>query len=144
MLALPALALAWQGKVVRIVDGDTVEVLRGKEKVKVRVYGVDTPERRQPFGKRATQATASLVGNKRVEVEVMDVDRYGRTVARLHGPHGELSEELVRAGMAWVYTKYCKVQACARWAQVEAEARAVGIGLWSDPSAVPPWEWRRR
>jgi len=144
-LLLPSLAFGWQGKAVHIADGDTITVLRdGHEQVKIRVYGIDAPERGQPFGKRAKQFTASLVGNKVVEVDSVDQDRYGRTVGRVFLDGRELSEELVRAGMAWVYVKYCRIDACSQWAQAEAEARAAGRGLWSDPSAAPPWEYRRK
>jgi endonuclease YncB( thermonuclease family) len=143
LFLLPALAFAWQGKAVHIADGDTITVLRdGREQVRIRVYGVDTPERSQAFGKRAKQFTASMVGNKLVEIEPVDQDRYGRTVARVFVGGRELSEELVRAGMAWVYVKYCRIDACSQWAQAEAEARAAGVGLWADPSAAPPWEYR--
>lgn len=143
LFLLPALALAWQGKAVSIADGDTITVLRnGNEQVKIRVYGIDTPERSQAFGRRAKQFTASMVGNKVVEIEAIDQDRYGRTVGRVFVGGRELSEELVRAGMAWVYTKYCAIPDCSMWVQAEAEARASGVGLWSDPSAAPPWEYR--
>ena len=145
ILLLPTLALAWTGKAVHITDGDTIKVLRGKEQVKIRLYGIDCPERRQPFGRRASQFTAELVGNEMVEVRPIELDRYGRTVAQIILMDGRnLSEELVRAGLAWVYTRYCDQPVCERWLELEAKAREEKRGLWVDPTAAPPWAWRRR
>ncbi|TVM35638.1 thermonuclease family protein [Oceanidesulfovibrio marinus] len=140
----PKVVLAWQAKTVHIADGDTITVLRdGHEQVRIRVYGIDCPERKQPFGKRAKQFTSAMVGNHIVEVEPIDQDRYGRTVGRVFVAGKELSAELVRNGLAWVYRKYCRLGVCSQWAQAEAEARAAERGLWADPSAAPPWRYRQ-
>ena len=73
----------------------------------------------------------------------MDIDRYGRTVADIMVNEKSLSEELVKAGYAWVYPQYCKTPVCKKWYQYEAEARAQKIGLWSHPNPIPPWDFRR-
>lgn len=124
-LFFPVLAFSWQGKVVHITDGDTIVVLRDKTEVKIRLYGIDTPEKRQPFGTKAKRFTAKMAGTKRVEVEGMDVDRYGRTVALVYieGDGECLNEELVRAGYAWVYERYCKIRDCEHWQKLETVAR---------------------
>ena len=77
----PSFTWAWSGKVVGIEDGDTITVLRDKEQVIIRLYGIDCPEGGDPFGKEAKQYTSEMVFGKIVEVEPVDIDRYGRTEA---------------------------------------------------------------
>ena len=143
LIAVPGLSWAWSGRVVGIADGDTITVLRDKEQVKIRLYGIDTPERHQAFGNKAKQFTAKFVHGKVVEVEPVDVDRYGRTVALVTTFERSVNEELVNAGFAWVYTRYCDRPICERWKVLEYEARDAKRGLWNDPHAIPPWEFRR-
>ena len=143
-LFLPSLASAFSGKVVGIADGDTITMLRDKEQVRIRLYGIDTPERRQAFGNKARQFTAKLVHGKVVEVEPVDVDRYGRTVGIVQIEDVILNKELVKAGLAWVYTRYCDRPICERWRVLEQEAREAKRGLWVDPNPIPPWEFRRQ
>ena len=80
LINLPCLSWAWSGKVVGVADGDTITVLRDKEQVRIRFYGIDCPEGGQAFGKKAKQFTSDMVFGKEVEVEPVDMDRYGRTV----------------------------------------------------------------
>ena len=127
--------------VTRVRDGDSMEMRRGSTTVRVRVFGVDAPERGQPWSSRARQFTAGLVGNREVVVRVKDRDRYGRTVGEVILTDGRnLGEELVRAGLAWHYRVFSNDPTLAR---LEADARAAGRGLWSDPHPTPPWEFRR-
>lgn len=144
LLLLPHAALAWPGLVVGISDGDTITVPRnGREQVKIRLYGIDCPEKRQAWGSRATQATSRLCAGKVVDVQETDIDRYGRTVAIIMLPDGRaLQEGLVAEGMAWVWPRYCKLPVCQEWSELEDKARAGKAGLWRDPEPVPPWEWR--
>lgn len=145
LLLLPHAALAWPGLVVGISDGDTITVLRGgREQVKIRLYGIDCPEKRQAWGNRATQATGRLCAGKVVDIQEADIDRYGRTVGIVTLPDGStLQEILVMEGMAWVWPKYCKLPICQEWSAGEATAREAGVGLWQDEEPIPPWEWRR-
>jgi endonuclease YncB( thermonuclease family) len=139
-------ALAWPGKVVRVVDGDTIVVLNGQNKqIKIRLYGIDTPEKKQAFGQKAKQFTARLVWKKQVDVKSVTTDRYGRTIALVFfDNHKSLNQELIANGFAWVYRQYCTSRRlCKRWLQAESEARKLRRGLWSDPNPTPPWEWRR-
>jgi len=107
--------------------------------VKIRLYGIDTPERRQPFGTKAKQFTSDLCFGKTVEVETVDTDRYGRTVALIRSENGKvLKEEILSVGFAWVYERYCMKSICSEWKRLEDEARAVGLGLWKDKDPVPP------
>lgn len=144
LLTVPNLSSAWSGKVVGVADGDTITVLRDKEQVRIRLYGIDRPERGQAFGKRAKQFTSDMVMGKTVRIEPIDVDRYGRTVALVFLFRDLVNAELVYAGYAWVYTRYCKESFCGWWKQLEREAREAMRGLWRDPNPVPPWEFRRQ
>ena len=116
LILLPSFSWAFSGKVVGVADGDTITVLRDKEQVRIRLYGIDTPERGQPFSKRAKQFTSKLVLRKVVEVKVMDTDRYGRTVALVAVNKRILNEELLKAGYAWVYYQNCHELICYAWA----------------------------
>ena len=146
LLSLPVHTWAWSGEVVGITDGDTITVLNSKtqEDVKIRLYGIDTPERGQAFGKKAKQFTSDMVFGRLVEVEPVDIDRYGRTVALVTVFQRLVNEELANAGFAWVYTCCCDEPICERWKVLEYEAREAKRGLWADPNAIPPWEYRRK
>lgn len=139
---LPLVAEGFAGRVVSVADGDTITVLRGREQVRVRLYGIDCPESEQPFGRRARQRTAELVFGRTVTVRAQGRDRYGRLLGWVELPGGgTLNELLVAEGLAWHYRRYAPRE--ARLAQLEQEARAARRGLWQDPHPVPPWEWRR-
>ncbi|ALI99840.1 thermonuclease family protein [Rufibacter tibetensis] len=128
-------------KVIAIKDGDTVELLKDGKPLRVRLQGVDCPEKNQDYGTRARQFTSDLVFGKFVQLVVQDVDRYGRTVGEIILPDGRsLNQELVKNGFAWHYTAYSKDQELAR---LEAEARAEKRGLWEGPSPQAPWEFRQ-
>jgi endonuclease YncB( thermonuclease family) len=146
LLPLPCLSYAWSGKVVGITDGDTITVLNSKtsKDVKTRLYGIDCPEGEQAFSKRARQFTSKLVYGKIVEVTVMDTDRYGRTVALVAVNKQILNEELLKAGYAWVYYKYCHEMICHAWADYQFAAKLDKRGLWRDPDPIPPWEFRKK
>ena len=144
LLTFPCLAFAWSGKVVGIADGDTITVLRDKEQVRIRLYGIDTPERGQAFGKKAKQFTSKMVFGKVVEVHRMDTDRYGRTVALVSADKQLLNKELVKAGLAWVYDRYCSEPICESWRNFQLRAKIDKRGLWADPDPIPPWEFRRK
>ncbi|MFA6900429.1 MAG: thermonuclease family protein [Desulfurivibrionaceae bacterium] len=138
-----ASAHAWTGHVVAVTDGDTIKVLQDGRETKIRLYGVDTPEKKQAFGQKAKVFTASLVAGKMVDVEPVDQDRYGRTVGLVTVAGRSLNEELVKNGFAWVYRQYCRRGECSKWIEEESQVRATRIGLWVDPAPMPPWKWRR-
>src|SRR5215472_16406920 len=143
-LLAPLLAYAEQftGKVVGILDGDTISVLREGKAVKVRLYGVDTPEKAQAFGTQARKFTSDLVFQRDVTVEIRATDRYGRLVGEVLLPDGRsLNQELVKAALAWWYRPYAPNDPTL--AQLEAEARTAKRGLWADAQPVPPWQWRK-
>jgi len=144
LLLLPSISWAWSGKVVGVTDGHTITVLQEGEPEKIRLFGIDCLEKRQAFGTRAKQATSALVFGKVMGVEPLAVDRYGRTVALVTMGATLVNQELVRQGLAWVYPQYCKRPICGERKHLEAEAREARRGLWVDPQAVPPWEFRRQ
>lgn len=142
LLLMPSICLAWTGEVVGIADGDTITVLRDKTPVKIRLYGIDCPEKGgQAFGNKAKQFTSKMVFRKQVEIKPVDKDRYGRTVAWVYVDGKNLCEELVRNGLAWHYKKYSSDQSLS---DLETQARKGRVGLWRDPHALAPWEYRRK
>lgn len=145
-LLLPCPAWAWSGEVVGITDGGTITVLNRKtlKDVKIKLYGIDIPERGQAFSKKARQFTSKMVYGKVVEIHRMDTDRYGRTVALVALNKQLLNEELVKAGLAWVYDRYCHEMICYSWKSFQLRAKLDKQGLWSDPNPIPPWEFRRK
>lgn len=134
---------SWTGKVVGVSDGDTIKVLRNGEQVKIRLYGIDTPEKKQAFGQVAKRYTADFVAGKVVSVEPIDKDRYGRTVALVSANGISLNKELVQNGFAWVYGQYCKKEFCTEWKELEGQARSNRKGLWAESSPQTPWEFRK-
>ena len=135
---------AWPGKVVSVTDGDTIKVLHDGKEEKIRLYGIDTPEKGQDFGKKAQELTGSLVAGKIVEVQQKDIDRYGRIVGLVSVDGDSLSELIINNGYAWVYKQYCKEDFCSEWIKAEEVARSQKKGMWSDPHIIPPWEWRHQ
>lgn len=143
-LTLPYPALGWSGKVVGVSDGDTITVLRDRQPQKIRLYGIDCPEKRQPFGKKAKQFTSELVFGKFVEIEPVATDRYGRTVAFVSVENITVNKELIKEGLGWVYVRYCKLPLCVEWQGLQLAAQTEKRGLWGDSHHIPPWEYRRQ
>ncbi len=134
-------AQEFSGETVSVTDGDTIAVLWGRLSMRIRLYGIDAPERNQPYYARARQLAAELAFRKTVTVRVRDVDSYGRLVAEVVLPDGRiLNRELVAAGLAWWYRQYAPDD--RQLAELEAQARAARRGLWSLPAPVAPWDWR--
>ncbi|RJX18482.1 MAG: nuclease [Desulforudis sp.] len=131
------------GRVVSVADGDTITILTTAKQIKIRLYGIDTPEGGQEFGQKAKQFTSSLVYGKQAEVKVYDTDRYGRTVGVVLVEGKNVNEEIIRAGYAWQFQKYCSESFCQSWRKLAEGARTQRIGLWRDKNPTPPWEWRR-
>ena len=130
---------AFTAQVVAVHDGDTITVRTAAETLKVRVAGVDCPEVGQPWSSRAKQFTSQLVFGKTVTVEPHGADQYGRTIGRVLVDSRDLSEELLRAGMAW---RYEVGSADQRLIDAERSARQSRAGLWVDAAPIPPWQWR--
>jgi len=128
------------GRVVAIQDGDTLTVLVDRRQLKVRLANIDAPESRQPFGTRSKQSLSDLCFKKEARLETNGHDRYGRTIATVYCAGADANAAQVRQGMAWVFDRYASPSSPLY--ALQNEARTVRRGLWSDPSPVPPWEWR--
>lgn len=130
--------LAHPAKVIKISDGDTITVLSGKEQTKVRLYGIDAPEKKQDYGQRSKQFLASLIAGQVVEVEPKGKDRYKRTLGIIHYKGQDINAQMVLNGYAWAYVKYSKI-----YVDQEKTARKNKLGLWQSSDPTPPWEWRK-
>jgi endonuclease YncB( thermonuclease family) len=136
-------AIAWEGTVTRVLDGDSLRVNQSGQIVTVRLYGIDSPEFGQAFWRAAKDATSHLVQGKKVTVEPFDTDRYGRIVAQVGVRGRSVNGELIRLGMAWVYPRYCKAQPfCRNLEKLEQAARVQKLGIWKDRNPMPPWVWK--
>lgn len=131
-----------EGKVVRIADGDTFTLLAdGRRQVKVRMHGIDCPERAQDFGSVARQRTSALIFGKNVRLDIKDEDRYGRQVALVYTDDGLcVNEVLLQEGLAWHYTAYDQNP---DWARLQSNAKQQRLGLWSGKEPVAPWQFRK-
>jgi micrococcal nuclease len=120
----------------------TLDVLHDDTVPRVRLWGIDAPEKKQPFGVRAKEFTADLVFAQEVRVRVRGSDRYKRTLGEILLPDGRnLGHELLKAGLAWWYQQFAKNERAL--ADLEQEAKAARRGLWSEPGPVQPWVWRK-
>ena len=143
------------GKVVGIIDGDTIDILTDdKTKIRIRLNGIDAPETGQPFGKNTKLFLSEFIGGQIVRVVTQGEDRYGRTIGDVYlkddgGPNAlpgatlpdwEINRELVQQGLAWHYKKY---SSDINLEMDEITARDRKLGLWSDARHVPPWDWRK-
>lgn len=137
------------GRVVGIADGDTLTVLDDtKTQYKVRLAGIDAPEKAQPFGHKSKQNLSDLVMGELVTVEWSKRDRYGRIVGKVLTDKGaDVCLGQIKAGLAWWYEKYANEQSAEdqrEYENGEATARAAQVGLWSDPDPIAPWDWRKK
>lgn len=130
------------GRVVKVIDGDTFDIISSNTTTRIRLYGIDAPERGQAFNKRAKAFTDSLVAGKDIRIVVHNKDRYGRTVADAYLADGTyVNAEIVRAGYAWQFKQYSTDPVVAG---LEQSARRQRRGLWQEDGAIPPWEFRKR
>lgn len=130
---------ALSGKVVSIHDGDTITILQDKQQIKVRLFGIDAPELKQPYGKKSKQFLANLIAGKVVEVEPKGKDRYKRTLGIIYYKGQDINAQMVLNGYAWAYVKYSRI-----YVNQEKLARENKRGLWQSSNPTPPWVWRRR
>ena len=157
MVSIGASAETLTGTVVGVADGDTITVLdANREQHKIRVAGIDAPEKAQPFGQRSKESLSAMVFGKEVEVQWHKHDRYQRIVGKVMvQPSGcptcpktlDAGLAQLTVGLAWWYPKYAKEQSpedAGQYEFAELEARAKHAGLWADGHALPPWEWRKK
>lgn len=135
------------GRIVSVGDGDTVTLLDNNlRQHKIRLAGIDAPEKRQPFGNRSRLHLGTLVFGKQVTADCPKKDRYKRAVCRLEVDGIDANLAQIEAGMAWHYKAYAREQSPAdRWRYTKAEdrAREARQGLWADRAPVAPWDFRK-
>lgn len=146
-ILLPAMcwpsANYFQGIVRYVTDGDTIKVFDGEKVINVRLYGIDSPEKTQKYGRQATHFTSIMALGEMATVHVVDIDKYGRAVGIVTIGSSSLNESILKAGYAWVYPAYCKKSLCDKWKQYETQAKEAKIGIWIDSDVKAPWEYRR-
>ncbi|MCB9784417.1 MAG: thermonuclease family protein [Candidatus Omnitrophica bacterium] len=133
---------ALSGTVLTVADGDTMTLRVDGQKVKVRLQGIDCPERQQAYGQEAGDFIREQVQGEQVEVRKLGVDQYDRVLGEVFLNGENLNKELLREGLAWWYEKHARDRTDYR--DLQDEAKREGRGLWSDPDAIPPWEFRWR
>ena len=141
-------AATLQGKVIGVADGDTVTLLDAqKNQHKIRLHGIDAPEKAQAFGNKSKQSLHEMVHGKEVFVDVQKKDKYGRSVGKILVNQTDACLEQIKRGMAWHYKQYANEQSPEDrdvYAQAESTARAQSLGLWKDKSPTPPWAFRKQ
>lgn len=138
--------------VERVIDGDTIDVRMGQQRVRVRLVGIDAPELSQAQGRRVQQYLAGYIQGRPVRIALGEKDRYGRSLGEVFvtvvDPQTQaqtrvsINAWLVRSGQAWAYRYQGQVQ-YSEYGDLEADARAARRGLWASAGAVEPWEWRK-
>lgn len=139
-------AASLTARVVRVIDGDTIVILgEGDAQHKIRLQGIDAPERGQAYGTKSKEHLSELLSGRFVVVEYNKRDRYGRVIGKVLVSGDDSGLDQISAGFAWHYKKYQNEQIKSdqmRYSEAEAEARNNKRGLWHDPHAMPPWEYR--
>jgi endonuclease YncB( thermonuclease family) len=134
--------------VVGVTDGDTITVRDGERaQYKVRLAGIDAPEKHQGFAERSKQHLSTLAFKKSAIVDCYKTDQYKRKVCRVWVDGKDVALAQVQAGLAWHYKRFEKEQTPSErviYALAEEEARASRIGLWQSNQPVQPWEFRRQ
>lgn len=141
LLCLPCMSFAKTGKCTRVIDGDTLVVVKENKEIKIRLYGIDCPELDQPYGEAARQYISNFVLDKTIRYVETGTDRYKRTVAIVYISNTDISlqESLLKSGLAWIYPLYCTESICKEWERVWKDAILHGKGMW----LTPPWLWRK-
>ena len=121
------------GKVENVVDGNTIIVLVGSERLTVRLYGIVCPDESRSVEDLAKNAIVDLIGGDQVEIKPEYEDRYGRFFANVYVGEINISEALIKKGYALVCPEYCKKSFCSDWYSLERAARTQKLGVWSDP-----------
>ncbi|TWP31815.1 thermonuclease family protein [Apibacter muscae] len=130
------------GRVIKVADGDTVTILTDEnEQIKIRLYGIDCPEKGQDFSSKATAFTSSFCFGKIVKVTQKGLDRYGRVLGIILIGKKNLNEELLKNGLAWHYKYFDKTQ---KYVDLEQEAKNNKLNIWSMNNPIAPWDFRKK
>ena len=143
---IPTIANATPATVVRVYDGDTLNLdVQGKT-VRIRLYGIDAPESGQDGNVAATRFLRRLVLKHPVEVKILQTDRLNQAFAVVirEGKESSVNAAMVANGYAWGNPEQCRTEECPRWKKIESQARMLKLGIWSDYDVVPPWEFKKQ
>ena len=137
-----------EGLVVGVSDGDTITVLDQKKNTfKIRLQGIDAPEKNQAFGEKSKLSLHDLVHSKQVRIEYDKEDKYGRIVGKVIVDDVDICLQQLVLGMAWHYKKYQNEQSLsdrALYSETELKSKSLKLGLWTDDTPMPPWEFRKK
>ena len=137
-----------EGLVVGVADGDTITVMdQQKNTYKIRLQGIDAPEKKQAFGEKSKQSLHDLVHGKQVRIEYDKEDKYGRIVGKITLDDLDICLQQLVLGMAWHYKKYQNEQSVADrvvYNDAELKSKSLKLGLWADETPMPPWEFRKK
>ena len=137
-----------EGLVVGVADGDTITVRdQQKNTYKIRLQGIDAPEKKQAFGEKSKQSLHDLVHGKQVRIEYDKEDKYGRIVGKITLDDLDICLQQLVLGMAWHYKKYQNEQSVADrvvYNDAELKSKSLKLGLWADETPMPPWEFRKK
>lgn len=142
-----AYAATITGRVVAVADGDTITVLDNTNtQHKIRLAGIDAPEKKQAFGNVSKKSLSDLVFGKQVDVDWQKQDRYGRTVGKVIINGLDANLEQIKRGMAWFYSKYQNelvMDDRLNYLHANESAQADRVGLWVDKEPMAPWDFRK-
>jgi endonuclease YncB( thermonuclease family) len=156
LISTSALAETFTGLIVHVADGDTVTLLVQKQQIRIRLAGIDAPEKAQAFGNCSKENLEKLTHSREAIADCPKNDKYGRHVCKVYVQPPQCSDcektldaglEQIRAGFAWWYRAYANEQSAEDrelYEQAENDARLRKRGLWIDDKPVPPWDWRRK
>ena len=128
-------------KVIAVLDGDTVLVKRAKGLVKIRLVGIDAPEKLQTFGETSKHSLSDMVMGKQVTIKSQAIDKYGRMVASINVNGLDVNAEQIRRGMAWENSNF---HSDKKLLALQEEAKQEPRGLWALSDPMPPWDWRKQ
>lgn len=147
MLSSLSQAAILEGRVVGVADGDTITILDNTNtQYKIRLAGIDAPEKKQPFGNVSKKALSDMVYGKQVTVDYNKQDRYGRTVGKVLVDGVDANLEQVKRGQAWFYKNYQNEQPLEdqlNYLHAQESAERSTVGLWIDIAPIPPWNFRK-
>lgn len=134
------------GKVVKVSDGDTITVLQGTTQHKIRLMGIDAPEKKQPYGNASRETLANAIAGKVVTIDYNKRDRYKRIIGKVIYQDQDMNLRQIQNGMAWHYKQYEReqdVEDRSTYAQAEYLAQRDRLGLWTERNPLAPWAWRK-
>ena len=130
-----------EGKVTRIIDGDSILVVDAKKvEHEVQLEGIDAPEMKQDFGKESTEGLTKLLKDKSVRLTWKSKDNFDRLLAQVYDGDKHINMEMIKTGMAWHFKRYNKDESLAK---AELEAKEAKKGLWAKESPIAPWDYRK-